>query len=131
MSQGNYQIESKDCNHNLPIQLIYCRPYVNTGSVVPFLMKSVRHRSDNCEVCNQQLSKSTIGICKNKLLQRHTFPEVVHELTCNFCNTKPIRGNRYFCLTCPNLNICEKCGDSKSHDHVLVLTSSELTLLTI
>ena len=99
-------------------------------------MKTIQHQSKSCEVCNQELSKSLNenpeteksgeGLHKNKILQRYTIPEVGHQgVTCNGCNMTPIKGSRYFCLTCPNLHLCEKCGESESHEHDLVLTSSK------
>ena len=102
-----------------------------------YIVYFLRHQSKDCEVCEQQLSKSSTenpetsksgeGFHRNKILQRYTIPEVVHhELICNCCNMTPIKGNRYFCLTCLNLNLCEKCGETKDHEHDLVLTSSML-----
>ena len=96
----------------------------------------MQHQSNGCEVCDKQLSKSSTenpgtsksgeGFHRNKVLQRYTIPEVVHHgLTCNGCYMTPIKGHRYFCLTCPNLNLCEKCGESRSHEHDLILTSSK------
>ena len=104
-------------------------------------MKTMQHQSKSCEVCDKQLSKSSTahpetsksGQClhKNKILQRYTIPEVVHQgMTCNGCSMAPIKGYLYFCLTCPNLNLCEKCGESESHEHDLVLTSSKLGIST-
>ena len=100
-------------------------------------MKTMQHQSNGCEVCSQQLSKSSTENSKNsnsgkdfhrnKILQRFTIPEVVHQgLTCNGCNMTPIKGFRYFCLSCPNLNLCEICGESKSHAHDFVFTISKL-----
>ena len=97
----------------------------------------MQHKSLGCEVCDKQLSTSLTensktrkyeeGFIKNKILQRYTIPEVVHqELICNGCNTTPIKGFRYICLICPNLSLCEKCGESRSHTHDLVLSSSKL-----
>ena len=96
----------------------------------------MQHQSKGCEVCDKQLSKSSTahpetceseGLFKNKTIQRYTIPEVVHqELICNGCNTTPIKGFRYICLICPNLSLCEKCGESRSHTHDLVLSSSKL-----
>ena len=99
-------------------------------------MKTMQHQSKGCEVCSKQLSKSSIenpetansgqDLHKDKILQRFTIPEVVHQgLTCNGCKVTPIKGNRYFYLNYPNLNFCEKCGESRSHKHDLVLTSSK------
>ena len=96
----------------------------------------MQHQSKDCEVCDKQLSKSSTenpgasksgeGFIRNKIVQRCTIPEVVHQgLTCNGCNITPIKGNRYICLTCLNLNLCEKCGESKNHEHNLILTSSK------
>ena len=100
-------------------------------------MKTIQHQANYCEVCNKQLSKSSIehpetsksgeGFHTNNILQRYTIPEVVHQgMTCNGCNITPIKGYRYFCLTCQILNLCEKCGESRSHEHDLVLTLSKL-----
>ena len=102
-------------------------------------MKTMQHQSKGCEVCDQQLSKSSNenpetdisgeGFCRNKILQRYTIPDIVHQgLTCNGCNITPIKGFRYFCLTCLNLNLCEKCGESRKHEHDLVLSSSKLSI---
>ena len=99
----------------------------------------MQHQSKYCEVCDQQLSKSStenpetskFGFIRNKILERYTIPKVVHQrLACNDCKMTPIKGFRYFCLTCPNLNLCEKCGESRSHEHDLVLTSSKLLIST-
>ena len=114
---------------------IILRP-VSTASVGPFLMKTSRHQLNNCEVCQNQLSKdSKINLesgksvgnqTNNKILQKYRFPEVIHEeLSCLLCRMEPIKGNRYFCLVCSDLNFCESCGDSVSHDHQLLLTSSK------
>ena len=102
-------------------------------------MKTMQHQSKDCEVCDKQLSKSSTenpaigksgeGLHRNKILQRYTIPEVVHQgLACNGCNITPIKGNRYFCLTCPKLILCEKCGESRKNEHDLVLTSSKLLI---
>ena len=94
-------------------------------------MKTMRHQSKGCEVCDKQLSKSSTenpetGKTGDKILQRYTIPDIVHQgLTCNGCNMTPIKGFRFFCLNCPNLNLCEKCGESRNHEHDLVLTSSK------
>ena len=106
---------------------------VHTASVGPFLMKTIRHKSKDCEVCENQLLKdSAIRLdtgksqTKNKILQKYRFPEVIHEgLSCSACKTNPIKGNRYFCLVCSDLNFCETCGDFEIHDHPLLFTSSE------
>lgn len=117
-------------------QSFCCRTYADVGAVVGILNKAMRHQLKDCEVCQQQFSKASSDNLetnksedfspKNKLLKRCTIPVFVHHgLICHECNATPIKGNRYFCLTCPNLNLCEKCGDSKCHEHDLVLTSSK------
>ena len=97
-------------------------------------MKAFRHTSKDCDVCNRQLSKEILqdeilekGPSTNKILKKYMFPEVIHKgLSCNDCAMKPITGNRYSCLTCAALNLCEYCGEAKFHDHDLLLTSSKL-----
>ena len=72
-------------------------------------------------------NKSEVGLSKNRILQNVRLPEVIHKgLNCNGCNKMaPIRGNRYFCLICPNFNLCQNCGDTNNHQHELILTSSK------
>ena len=96
-------------------------------------MKACRHQSKDCEVCkNQLLKNSTINLetgksqTQNKILQKYVFPKIIHEgLSCQGCKVNPIKGNRYFCLVCSDLNFCETCGESTTHDHPLLFTSSE------
>ena len=95
-------------------------------------MKASRHQSKDCEVCkNQILKNSTINPeigksqAKNKILQKYTFPQVIHEgLSCHICKVESIKGNRYFCLVCSVLNFCETCCETAEHDHPLLFTSS-------
>ena len=96
-------------------------------------MKAFRHTSKDCDVCNRQLSKEILqdeilekGPSTNKILKKYMFPEVIHEgFSCSDCAMKPIRDNRYYCLICSDVNLCEDCGEIKFHDHPLLLTSSE------
>ena len=104
-----------------------------------FLVEALRHSSKDCDVCNRQLSKDISdveifgkGHASDKILKKYMFPEMIHEgLSCCECAIKPIRGNRYFCLTCSAFNLCEECGDVKFHDHPLLLTSSKLATLML
>ena len=102
----------------------------------PFLMMASRHQSNDCEVCDTQLSqdskinlemgKSVANQNKNKILQKYRFPEVIHEgLSCHACRVEPLKGNRYFSLVCSDLNFCESCGESVAHGHSLLFTSSK------
>ena len=99
-------------------------------------MKLSTHKSRDCEVCGGQLSKistfnketgkSEGNQRTNKILQKYKFPEVVHEgLICQSCKIQPIKGNRYFCLVCSDFNLCESCGESVNHKHLLLFTSSK------
>lgn len=38
---------------------------------------------------------------------KHNF--IHDEVTCDFCGTEPIIGNRYKCTVCFNYDICEDC----------------------
>ena len=98
------------------------------------LRKAFKHISKDCDICDRQLSKEILDdeifekghAATNKILNKYMFPEVIHEgLICNECAMKPIRGNRYFCLTCSAFDLCEDCGDVNFHDHPLLLTSSK------
>ena len=102
----------------------------------PFLIKASRHQSKDCEVCDNQIAKdSKINqetsfvenqTKNNKIVRKYTFLEVIHEgLSCHACKMKPIKGNKYLCLACSDLNFCESCGESVTHDHPLLFTSSK------
>ena len=41
---------------------------------------------------------------------------VHRSVTCNSCNTMPIRGIRYRCANCPDFDLCEQCEAMQIHD---------------
>ena len=100
-------------------------------------MKASRHQSNGCEVCEKQLSKlnqkfgkSEESLTMNKILQRYRFPEVIHEgIICHGCKMEPIKGSKFFCLICSSLKFCEFCGESVTHDHPLLFTSSKCDII--
>lgn len=55
---------------------------------------------------------------KNIPLERQImYKNCKHEVICNGCNVCPIKGIRYKCVICDNLNYCEKCEKEKSGNH--------------
>lgn len=45
----------------------------------------------------------------------------VHEgVECDGCNVCPIVGNRYKCTICNNFDYCEKCEETKPHEHAFL-----------
>ena len=46
--------------------------------------------------------------------------DIVHEgIKCSKCGTNPIRGIRYRCLICTDLNLCEICEINEDHSNTL------------
>ena len=43
--------------------------------------------------------------------------EIHHFIKCNECETNPIKGKRFKCKICNNLNLCEKCYEKKKESH--------------
>jgi len=38
-------------------------------------------------------------------------------IKCNSCERKNIKGERFHCLNCENINICDECYNSKKHTY--------------
>ena len=102
----------------------------DTASDGPSLMKACRHQSKDCEVCkNQLLKNSTINLetgksqTKNKILQKYSFPEVIHEgLSCSGCKVNPIkvRGG-----TEPRFSVSSRAEPEPSHEPTLLTRFSK------
>lgn len=65
-----------------------------------------------------QIEKHVPVAIKQKDLQKE--PKIEHQgITCYHCNSSPLMGTRYMCLTCEDLNVCERCElqfqHSRSH----------------
>ena len=101
-----------------------------------FLMKSMKHTVEGCEVCTKQIKPVTmkdesesgqdISIPQDKILKKINLPEVTHHgVTCQSCQTCPIVGNVYSCFTCNDFSSCEGCYNSKKHEHSLLHVSSK------
>ena len=68
------------------------------------------------------------------LSQRTKEDYIVHQgITCHVCGTSPIRGVRYQCTTCDNLNLCELCelSDTERHtfEHNFIKIKKSTTIL--
>ena len=105
-----------------------------------FLMKSMKHTVEGCEVCTKQIKQTilkdesgngkSISIPQDKILNKINLPEVTHHgVTCQSCQTCPIIGNAFRCFTCKNFVSCESCYDSKMHEHTLLYVSSKFITL--
>ena len=49
--------------------------------------------------------------------------DVIHEgFKCSKCGTNPIRGIRFRCMVCQDLNLCEICeiNDDHSNNHAMI-----------
>lgn len=55
---------------------------------------------------------------------------VHHGVSCNSCKLSPIRGIRYHCTECPDIDICNMCEVNKRHSkfHTLVKISIPIPL---
>jgi len=48
------------------------------------------------------------------MIENSTDEDILHEyLKCNICHAEPIWGPRFKCLTCPDMDVCEQCFDSR------------------
>jgi len=54
-------------------------------------------------------------------LDESMYPNEVHErVACDGCEMFPIVGVRYKCSVCKNFDFCEKCEETKDHDHAFL-----------
>ena len=101
-----------------------------------FLMKSMKHTVEGCEVCAKQIKPATLkdesgigldmSIPQDKILKKINLPQVTHHgVTCQSCQNCPIIGNVFRCFTCKNFISCESCYDSKKNEHTLLYVSSK------
>ena len=109
-------------------------------STEEFLMKSMKHTAEDCEVCAKQVKPVTlkavygcghdVSFPEDKILKKIGIPEVRHHgVTCQSCHILPIIGNTFRCFTCKDFISCESCYDSKKHEHTLTYVSSKLEKL--
>ena len=73
---------------------------------------------------NQIISESQIQLQKDldqdKIKQIHSL-EIHPNVSCSKCGVNPIKGNRYLCALCNNINFCDKCEEEVgfAHNHPL------------
>ena len=73
---------------------------------------------------NQIISESQIqlqnDLDKDKIKQIHSL-EIHPNVSCSKCGVNPIKGNRYLCALCNNINFCDKCEEEVgfTHNHPL------------
>ena len=73
---------------------------------------------------NQIISESQIqlqnDLDKDKPKQIHSL-EIHPNVSCSKCGVNPIKGNRYLCAFCNNINFCDKCEEEvgSAHNHPL------------
>ena len=73
--------------------------------MLPEIVDAVRN---NLEKTSSKIEKNENG----KVIHSH--------VRCDGCNAYPIVGIRYKCSECPDFDFCEKCEQSKPHDHVFL-----------
>ena len=99
----------------------------------------MKHTVKDCQVCSNQIetatlpnecgSGPTLSIPSDKILKRINIPEVIHVgVCCGSCQSNPIKGNAYRCLTCKDFVSCETCHESKKHKHTLHYVSSKFRI---
>ena len=69
---------------------------------------------------NQIISESQIqlqnDLDKDKIKQIKSL-EIHPNVSCSKCGVNPIKGNRYLCALCNNINFCDKCEEEVSFNH--------------
>ncbi|CAF0778719.1 unnamed protein product [Adineta ricciae] len=55
---------------------------------------------------------------QDRLITSKNHSSIQHlNITCDGCSKTPIVGDRYKCLFCPNVDICDNCHSSANHQH--------------
>ncbi|CAF1066727.1 unnamed protein product [Adineta steineri] len=73
-------------------------------------------------------SQQQISTDQSRIIQRQTHQAIrtatyntaIHQnVTCDGCEMSPIKGDRYKCLFCPNIDFCESCKSTGKPNHNL------------
>ena len=133
---------SKNLRSVLPSPSTTCRKEENVNmSILPDLTQE----KNNKESCEKEV-KPFVNTCEKKKpkRQKKTKKEVNNEIVntqqtqieqikdsnihegveCDGCKVSPIVGDRYKCTICNNLDFCQKCEESKPHEHALLKIKS-------
>ena len=69
---------------------------------------------------NQIITESQIQFQNNfekeKIKEVHSL-EIHPNISCSKCGVNPIKGNRYLCALCNNINFCDKCEEEVGYTH--------------
>ncbi|KAG9413222.1 hypothetical protein AC1031_016238 [Aphanomyces cochlioides] len=68
-----------------------------------------------CPLCRQDWGDSALTKLKKEADVANRNPLVHTGTTCKQCQTKPIRCQRYRCLQCKHVDLCERCFKSNAH----------------
>ncbi|OMJ85236.1 hypothetical protein SteCoe_13472 [Stentor coeruleus] len=71
----------------------------------------------------KDLSNASENLDNGLRVLSHTFSENSYHfgIKCNECQTSPISGTRYICLSCPDYSLCWKCYNLRKHQHTNML----------
>lgn len=75
---------------------------------------NTQHEKFLIEMIQSQISKQIpIAIQQKDVREK---PRVEHpDVTCTICSSNPLKGTRYMCLLCEEMNICEQCEVQTQH----------------
>jgi hypothetical protein len=83
-----------------------------------------------CPLCRHDWGDSALTEIKKELEKVNRAPNVHKGASCKKCQAKPIRNERYRCLQCKNVDLCDRCF-SKSLDNLLSTLSRPVLILKL
>ena len=130
------QIKEENINNNIQNQIIDNINQINSINInedldISQLKDDIKKIvSQNTKIIKEKLMTEIINKIKtqsniNKPNQQLT----IHEgIACSQCNKCPIKGKRYKCIKCKDINLCEECENKKQHDiyHILLQISNPI-----
>ncbi|KRX11237.1 hypothetical protein PPERSA_07762 [Pseudocohnilembus persalinus] len=101
--------------------LTFCRKQCGNNFHIKCMIVWVKHKLNGgdekipCPMCRTDLGRRCLEDIKQDELKFKAKHETHPNKKCASCTKKPIIGNIYHCLICPNIDICGACFENFNH----------------
>jgi len=94
--------------------MVYCKQSCGNSVHAKCMKVWAEHKASvgdkiTCPFCREDWGPGAVETIKKEIRQSRRPPNVHYGVTCNSCKSGPITGNRFRCLVCADLDLCERC----------------------